>query len=148
MHDHDRPLNERGLTNAPVMAKRFVQRKEPVDLVISSTAVRALATATIFMDALGKKKPEMNQEPRIYEASVRSILEVISELPRNNQRVLFFGHNPGFSNLIDHLTGEALGNLPTCGIARIDLGIDDWKAVSKGLGTLVWLDHPDRSELE
>jgi hypothetical protein len=32
--------------------------------------------------------------------------------------------------------------LPTCGIVRIDLPIDDWAMTSKGLGTLVWQDHP------
>lgn len=43
--DFDRPLNERGHKDAPMMAKRIMDRGIHIDLVISSNAVRALTTA-------------------------------------------------------------------------------------------------------
>ena len=146
MRDFDRPLNERGLQNAPMMAKLFKKRKEAIDLLVSSTALRALSTARFFADELGFTEKQIKKEPAIYEASVPTILEVIGSLPAKTDRVMLFGHNPGFSNVIDHLTGHALGDLPTCGIARLDLTIDDWKLVTKGSAILAWLDHPKKYE--
>jgi phosphohistidine phosphatase len=148
MADFDRPLNQRGRRNAPMMARKFRERNEEVDLLVTSTAGRAITTARFFSEALQVAPNQLVQEPRIYEASVRTILEVINGLPADADRVMLFGHNPGFSNMIDHLTNEPLGNLPTCGIARIDLALDDWKAVTKGLGRLIWLDHPKMYEEE
>ena len=146
MRDFDRPLNERGLRNAPLMAKIFKKRKEPIDLMVSSTAVRAWETAKFFAKELRVEEKQIKKEPAIYEASVRTILSVINSLPTKADRVILFGHNPGFSNVIDHLTGHALGDLPTCGIARLDLTIDDWKLVTKGSAILAWLDHPRNYE--
>lgn len=146
MRDFDRPLNERGLKNAPMMASTFKKRKEPIDLMVSSTAVRALQTAKVFAKELGISEKQIKKEAAIYEASVPTILSVIGLLPAKADRVILFGHNPGFSNVVDHLTGHALGDLPTCGIARLDLMIDDWKLVTKGSAILAWLDHPRKYE--
>lgn len=146
MDDFDRPLSERGSRNAPLMARMFKKRTEPVDLLVTSTANRAISTAHFFARELKIKEADLVLEPRIYEASVRSLLEVIKGFPPHADRIMIFGHNPAFSNMIDHLTDEPLGNLPTCGIACIDLGVDDWKAITKGSGRLVWLDHPKHYE--
>ena len=146
MRDFDRPLNDRGSKNAPMMAQIFKKRKEPIDLMVSSTAVRAWETAKEFARELGIDERQIRREPAIYEASVPTILSVIGSLPAKADRVILFGHNPGFSNVIDHLTGHALGDLPTCGIARLDLTIDDWELVTKGSAVLTWLDHPKRYE--
>ena len=76
MTDFERPLNERGLQNAPMMARLFKRRNEPVDLLVSSTAVRALSTARLFADELGIPEKQIKKEPAIYEASVPAILNV------------------------------------------------------------------------
>src|SRR5690606_31484046 len=67
MDDFDRPLNEQGMHDAALMAARFAARKEPVDLLVASTAKRTLATARQFSSALGNAA--VQGEPRIYMAS-------------------------------------------------------------------------------
>nr|MDQ3100188.1 histidine phosphatase family protein [Bacteroidota bacterium] len=138
--------NERGIRNAPLMAAKFLQRKEKVDQLISSDAKRAQETAGYFATALGLRTEEILKEGRIYEATVPSLLALINAFPTTVDRVMMFGHNPGFSNLIDHLTGDSLGDLPTCGIARLDLFVSDWRHVIKGTAHLAWLDFPKRYE--
>ena len=140
MQDHDRPLNERGAHDAPLMARRFVDRKEAVDLLVSSTAVRALATANAFSAAIHMPSPTL--EPRIYEAHHRTIQGLVEALPDTAERIMLFGHNPGFSLLCEHLTGAGLGELPTCAVVRIDLPVDAWREVSQGIGTVGWYDFP------
>ncbi|MBS1581068.1 MAG: histidine phosphatase family protein [Bacteroidetes bacterium] len=139
MEDFDRPLNDRGLRDAPAMAERFKARHEPVDLLVSSPAARALATARCYAQALDLP---VTEDKRIYEAHHRALQGVVESLPDTAQRVMLFGHNPGFSLLTEHLCEAGLGDLPTCAIVRIDLTVASWEEVAGGLGTLVWWDFP------
>ncbi len=45
LSDFERPLNSRGLKNAPEMGKRLADENYLVDSIISSPAVRAITTA-------------------------------------------------------------------------------------------------------
>jgi phosphohistidine phosphatase len=146
MSDFDRPLNDRGRRNAPMMARIFKERGEKVDLFVTSPAVRAITTARYFIGAHGLQENELIKEPRIYEASLRTLLAIINELPPTAESVMLFGHNPGFTEVIEYLSDRQIGNLPTCGIARITFEMDDWKPVSGGTGSLDWLEVPGRQE--
>ena len=68
MDDFDRPLNERGQRNAPFMAGLFKERGEPVDLIVSSPANRALTTAKAFASALHLPADRFKQDRNIYLA--------------------------------------------------------------------------------
>lgn len=152
--DLDRPLNERGLRNAPFMARLFKERGEPLDLMVTSTAARALATARFFAQELGAKetpafdpaapRPQLLLDANLYHASIRTILGVVNGLPDATSHVMLFGHNPGFTDAVVYFGNEDLDNLPTCGIVRIDFPIDSWKLAARDLGMLIWRDHPKR----
>jgi phosphohistidine phosphatase len=143
-NDHDRPLNERGLRNAPFMAEQFAQRGEPVDQLLSSTARRAADTAAFYAGALGVPISLVAYRSALYHASVAELLRVLQEVSNERPRVMLFGHNPGLSMLVEHLSDEGLGDLPTGSIVRIDLHVNDWAAVARGTGTVVWWDTPKR----
>jgi phosphohistidine phosphatase len=140
--DFNRPLNERGERDAPHMAKVFAQRGELVDLIVSSPAVRALTTARIFAKALASDENLIKQDKRIYLAPAENLLHLVNLLPNEAMHVMIFGHNPGFTDLIHYLGDGDVGDLPTCSTVRLDFTIDTWGEVSRGLGTLVWFDHP------
>ncbi len=56
------------------------------------------------------------------------------------QRVMVVGHNPGLEDLVARLTGEE-ELLPTAGLARISLPIENWKELrlsTKGRLVGVW----------
>ena len=55
LSDFDRPLNERGKNDAPVMAKRVKEKEIELDYLISSPAKRAKKTAKYFAEELNKK---------------------------------------------------------------------------------------------
>lgn len=143
--DHERPLNERGLRDAPAMALRFKQRGEPLHRIVSSDANRALATARAFAAELGIGPDRFTLEPRLYHASVRAIAEVVAHLPDDAERVMLFGHNPGFSEAVAHFASEGPGELPTCALVRIDFpAATSWRDTGRDLGTLAWHDYPKR----
>ncbi len=144
LDDFDRPLNDRGLHNAPFMAGLFKARNEALDLIITSPAARALATAQAVRDAWEGSPPPFLQDRSIYLASVGQMLGVLGRLPDNAEHVLLVGHNPGISELCEALCDAGLGDLPTAAMVRIDLHIDQWQEIASGTGSLVWSDHPKR----
>ncbi|HQV74469.1 MAG: histidine phosphatase family protein [Flavobacteriales bacterium] len=142
MADFDRPLNERGLRNAPFMANLLMERGERVDAIVTSPANRALTTARAFATALDIPDARFKQDRAIYHAERSTLVHVVNNLPNDAQRVLLFGHNPGFSELLYHLADAGVRVMPTCGLARIDFALDDWGAVARNTGNLVWFDYP------
>ena len=57
LDDNDRPLNARGMRDAPAQARRLAAALEAsdvrLDVLLSSTALRARTTAAFFGAALG-----------------------------------------------------------------------------------------------
>jgi phosphohistidine phosphatase len=140
--DFDRPLNTRGLRDAPAMGRFFYARGEPVDLFVSSPAVRAHTTALCVAEAFSVRAEDVVQEPRLYLANAAAWLEVVHDLPNEAKSVALFAHNPGISEFCERLTQGGLGELSTCAIVRIDAPVTQWAKVSKGECTLVWNDRP------
>jgi phosphohistidine phosphatase len=79
---------------------------------------------------------DIEQDEDIYEASARSLLNVVNNLDDSLDCIMLFGHNPSFSYLAEYLTKELIGDLPACGVLLIHFELDTWKAVSEGLGKI------------
>jgi len=141
--DFDRPLNARGHRNAPFMAKKLKNRIETTDLIVSSPANRAITTAFYFAKQFDIELKTIKQELKIYEAPVVRLLEVVNNLDNTCKDVLIFGHNPGFSYLVNYVTGH-ICQMPTCSIAHVQFDLDDWKLISANTGRFIDLDYPKR----
>lgn len=140
--DFNRPLNERGLRDAQLMAQKFAERSEPVPILVSSTANRAITTARAFAKALGNVP--IKEQPSIYHATLEMLMAVVESLPANAKSVMLFGHNPGLSELVEHLTGGNLGTISPCTTVRIDLEVGSWPEVAAGTGSIAWWQAPER----
>jgi len=134
--DFERPLNERGRRDAPRMALR-AQGLPKVTRIISSPATRALATARIFAEQLGIDFDAIQIEPRLYEASRKTLLEVVTRIESAPAHVMLFGHNPGFSELAHTLAHCPFDEMPTCAILHCRLDVKTWKDVAPGSGTVM-----------
>ena len=138
--DFDRPLNQRGLKAAPAIGRLIRKRKLQPDLVVGSPAERARQTTQLVIEAAGLKT-ELRYDERIYEASVARLMGVVSELDDEAGMVMLVGHNPGFEELLEVLTGEA-HKMPTAALACIELNIEKWNKVRADAGRLEWLVKP------
>lgn len=140
LKDHDRPLNERGRNQAPMMG-RFIARTYlgtdgvnallPMpDRLISSTAVRALTTAQLMQPALGVGSEIIAPEPRVYLAEPKTLLQVVREIPDHWNHIMIFGHNPGISEFAeDMLKRDLIEEMPTCAAVLLELPWDAWAAI-------------------
>jgi len=128
--DFERPLNERGVHAAQKMGAFMQQCGIAPDLIISSPARRARETAQIIKDAAGISA-EIRFEPRIYEAGIGDLTEIVSQVENDCQKLLIVGHNPGFEQLVEILSGE-LQPMPTAALAEIELPIESWSETMRG----------------
>lgn len=138
--DFDRPLNERGLEDAPLMGNVMYENQFQPDLIISSPAKRAKQTA-ILVRAAAQIEKEIQYDEKIYEASSRRLLQIVSEQNDKLESLMLVGHNPGFEELLKNLTGE-FQTMPTATLAVIDLEIDSWSETKLNCGTLRVLIRP------
>jgi phosphohistidine phosphatase len=132
--DFDRPLKGRGRDAAERMGKRLASEKLEDAMLICSPAARTRETAQIVLKH-SRLRMDQRFDERIYDASLRDLLQVVSELPDDKQTAMMIGHNPGFEELLTFLTGEAR-RMPTCALAKIKLGVESWKDVKAGEGSL------------
>ncbi|WP_134090680.1 histidine phosphatase family protein [Olivibacter sp. XZL3] len=140
--DFERPLNKRGLRDAPIMAERLALQNLRPDWLISSPANRAISTAKIFAEELRYPSDEIQEESAIYEANVPSLLQVINSFRPEVDCVALFGHNPGISLLAEYLCENVTIDFPTCAIAFLSFETDNWEEISVGTGSLVWFNYP------
>lgn len=138
--DFERPLNERGQKTADFMGK-FIEKNDFLpELIISSPATRAKETANIVKKS-ANLQTDIKFEENIYEASLQTLVRIVSELNEKLQSVMLVGHNPGFENLVKFLTG-AIQSLPTAGLAIIDLDVSKWSEIEENCGVLQKLIRP------
>jgi len=127
LRDFNRPLNERGLRDAPQMAQMLVRQGIKPDLLVSSPAKRALTTALFFAETFGIADEAVQREQDIYEAAPSDILHIVNHLPDSARAVLLFGHNPTLTEVANRFSEKFIDNVPTCGIVQIESSADSWK---------------------
>jgi phosphohistidine phosphatase len=142
MTDHDRPLNERGLSAAPMMGSRLAEKKVIPQLLISSSAVRALTTARFVAHEIGENPDSVIIEPRVYSAGYLDIMELVAEQNDKYSCMIIFGHNPTFTELINHWTDSEILNMPTASLGLIEFNTTHWAKTLEIKGKLLDFDYP------
>lgn len=142
LRDIERPLNKRGLRDAPFMAKLLKKQGVEPDAIFSSPAVRALTTATFFKNELGLEGEDIFLRDEIYEAFPQVIVQLIQTLPEKFDTIMLFGHNPTFTSVSNMFTSNYIGNVPTCGISRIEADIKNWTEFNDRNAKLVSFQYP------
>ncbi|MBN9213466.1 MAG: phosphohistidine phosphatase [Microbacterium sp. SCN 70-200] len=121
LDDHDRPLNDRGMRDAPVLAARLADTGLQLGALLSSTALRARTTAGFFAAALGVEA-ELDEE--LYGAPASTLLRTAAA--RGVDAVMVVAHDPGMTVLADRLSGGGIGHMPTCAVATFRWDTPDW----------------------
>jgi len=142
-NDFERPLNERGRSDAPVMAKRLLDKKYTIDALVCSPAVRAKKTATLFAETLKIPAANIFCISALYQASLAVFYDVIADLPNELSSVAIFSHNPGISYFVNSLdTGVRVDNMPTCSIFAVSAAIADWADFKRVKKEFLFFDFP------
>src|SRR5829696_4455893 len=138
--DFDRPLNRRGLEAAPFMGRFMAAKSYLPELIVSSPARRAFATAQLVREnALINDEIQLND--RVYEASPQTLLQIAAGFADAAGSAMLVGHNPGMEGFVRLLTGRSEA-MTTAAMAVIDLAIERWAGIGDGRGTLIEVVRP------
>lgn len=127
--DHDRPLNRRGRLAAPLIGAWLREMGAVPDLVLCSSAARAIET----WERSGLEGA-LKVAPKLYHADPATMLEALRAAPDDARRVMLVGHEPGIGNFARKLSGpdapsgcrRAFEKFPTAAAAILDLDLAHW----------------------
>ncbi len=146
--DHDRPLGERGRSDAPLMGRRIAELAPRIDVALVSPAKRTQETWQLLAPSLDVA--EVRFDDRIYRAWGSRLVELTRSLDPSVATAILVGHEPGVSQLVLQLADDtprpgpsrADGQLrsiadkfPTCAVAVLDSD-RAWSAFGRGAARL------------
>ncbi|MEV6333396.1 histidine phosphatase family protein [Nocardia vinacea] len=137
--DHERPLAPRGQREAGLAGQWLRETQPPIDAVRCSTATRTRET----LAATGVTAPVV-YESGIYEASPRTLIELVQLSDDDVTTLLVIGHAPGMpwtawelaSNRDSDPAIELSRKFPTSALAVLEFD-RPWAQVDEGTGDLV-----------
>jgi phosphohistidine phosphatase len=143
--DFDRPLNKRGLNDAPRMGRVLDQFGCMADLIISSPSMRTRQTVELTAIDNGYRG-EILWDDTLYGGSFYDIMTALHSIPGKISCPMIVGHNPGVEETISLLlsprekdpTTYSHVRVPTAGLVNLDAHIDIWNDLKPGVCILRW----------
>jgi phosphohistidine phosphatase len=142
--DKERPLNERGKRDAPAMGRRLAMREVKADLILSSPARRALATAKFIAKGIDYKRGNIVIDHCLYPGAAATLLKIIHRLDKRVDRVMMVGHDPALTELA-RLLSKSITHMPTCAVAEFTFETKSWPKADKSTLATVRLERPKKS---
>lgn len=140
--DFDRPLNDRGKRDAPVMAKRLKARGVTADAFLSSPAKRALKTAKVFAEEYGLPADDIIRKVELYMAPPATFYTLLEKLDNKQDAVLIFSHNNGITEFANSLDIVRIDNMPTCSVFAFTVNTEDWSRLRTAEKRFEFFDYP------
>ncbi len=142
--DHDRPLNQRGQRDAPIMGRRLITHGVRPSLIMTSTAKRARQTAELVAREIGYPIEFLQTEESLYLADPATILETIELQENTFNDIVVCVHNPGITDLANRLSSQSIDNVPTCGMVIIEADADNWIELADSRPVFIAFDYPKK----
>ena len=152
LRDIDRPLAERGHSDADTMGQRLAEWAVNPALILCSSAQRARETlAGILPHLSGSRTIEV--EEGLYHFDLDIVFKRISDIASGDATILVIGHNPALEQLTEYLaadgTPSAMRQLntkfPTCALATLEFTFNDWASIGPKSGRLIRLSIPEET---
>ncbi len=141
--DQDRPLNARGVADAPIMGRAIAKHGIDPSLVLCSSARRTRDTLALVLPEL-RIEPRVIYEDALYHVSASEMLRMLRGVSTDISSVMLVGHNPEIHALALDLIGKGpqtvkmrlLEKLPTTGFVVITFPFPSWGEVTVNSGEL------------
>jgi phosphohistidine phosphatase len=144
LRDRDRPLAPRGARAARQLAGHSRRERIAPDLVLCSSARRAVETLEIIAPAFAGEATT-SIEDELYAAGSEELAHRLHELPESVSSAMLIGHNPGLQQLALVLVGHGdrrardriQAKLPTGALVTLDVPPPGWRQLGAGYARLL-----------
>lgn len=130
--DHDRPLKERGINDAHLLAKKLAKKIEKPAVFVSSSATRALHTAIIFCENFNFPLSNLQIKRQLYNFSDGYLVKTVNALDDSFDSAIIFSHDHGINAFVNKYGDKEISHVPTCGVIGIRFEGKHWKKIKKG----------------
>ncbi len=124
--DFERPLNKRGVRDAPRVGTALEQAGISFDRVLCSDAQRARQTLSLLRQGIEIDEKNIEYRHDMYGASADHLLSCITGQPDSISNIALIGHNPGMEDLAYKLAEEPVGSMQTCCVVHLEFDSDKW----------------------
>jgi phosphohistidine phosphatase len=142
LDDFERPLNDRGRRDVASLGRRLAELQVEPDVVVSSPATRAAATARSIAQAIGYPADGIRYREAVYGGGIDGLMRVTAELEETVNTAILVGHNPSMTEFAAYLGGSDVGKLRTCGLFGAELNIPSWDQLAPGCGETKVFESP------
>ncbi|MGQ9662479.1 MAG: SixA phosphatase family protein [Kiritimatiellia bacterium] len=137
LSDSERPLTAEGEKTALRTGQLLRHKGLKPDLILSSPALRARATAELLAAGLQLPILETRTDECLYRQDVSTILQLLREIDDRFTHVWLVGHNPTALDLINLLADAPTDSLPPSGAVQLELPIERWRDAAPLCGRVV-----------
>jgi phosphohistidine phosphatase len=130
LSDHDRPLLDKGIKRTKLIGGYLAKNNITPDLIISSSAVRALETARIVAKNINYPVENIQINRMVYNANADGLTDLLYGIPDNIGSVMLVGHNPTFTSLANQWLDQPVDWLPTSALVAISFETKKWEDLS------------------
>ena len=131
--DLNRPLSNRGYSDAQIMSGIYNNLNINVDNIFSSPALRTQQTAEIFFKKINAENiNNYNIDSTLYDFIGNGVEKFIKNLDNSLQSVMIFTHNNSCNNILSKFSNIKGLLVPTCGILIFEFDVSLWENISSG----------------
>jgi len=130
--DIHRPLSAEGIERITSIAEKKADFFEHTDILLSSPAIRVLHTAMIVVQELYLPFEKLTIDQNLYTFSGSRVIDYVYTLDDRWTKVVLVGHNPAFTEVINHFSEVGINHLRTAGLAKITFDSETWSDVTVG----------------
>lgn len=132
LKDIDRPLEQRGIKDAHLVALHGLQYIPSKFQIFSSTAKRASETAMIFAQNFSYPVENIAFHSELYTFDAAKLEKIVKSFQNSYDNVILFGHNEAITNFVNKFGDVFIDNVSTSGMVSLQFDTDDWQQISNG----------------
>lgn len=132
VRDHDRVLMQRGIMDGHRIGAYLKEKGVQPDVSWTSTAARALQTATIIGEHIDYNLKNLQLKRDLYTFDANDLIRIIKSCPDTVQTLMVFSHNHGLTEAVNAISDHRFDNVPTTGVVAIDFDTNMWATIANG----------------
>jgi phosphohistidine phosphatase len=148
LSDIERPLNQRGLSDAPKMGDVLKKLAVKPDLIVCSPSKRTKDTLAQYIEKIGYPKDRIEYIPDLYEASCSTLLSLIKQQPDSIDSLMVVGHNQGLTELHNELCDHFIENIPTSGVVALKFDVEKWMQIKPNYAQMEFFEYPKKLTID
>ena len=133
LSDLNRPLSNRGYSDARIMSGIYNKLNINVDCIFCSPALRTKQTAQIFIKNINSVNiTDYNIDSTLYDFIGKNVEIFIKNLNNSLHSVMIFTHNNSCNNILSKFSNIQGLLVPTCGILIFEFDVSLWENINSG----------------